>query len=182
MNPPHASLPTTCKTCHDNTGWSPSTYVHPWALSGTHATTPCVSCHTGTPPRYANTPTECGNCHAADFQKAVTMFPAHAMYPMTCADCHTTTVWTGASGGAHPEANFPIKTGSHSNAAIACADCHIATLGSPVKGQNTDCVNCHLGAHQRPSMDVTHASLKVPNYPGANAAFPNFCLSCHAKG
>jgi len=91
-------------------------------------------------------------------------------------------VWTGASGGAHPEANFPIKTGSHSNAAIACADCHIATLGSPVKGQNTDCVDCHIGAHQRPSMDVTHASLKVPNYPGPNAASPNFCLGCHAKG
>jgi hypothetical protein len=182
MNPSHASLPTTCNTCHDDASWFPSTYIHPWPLSGKHWTTPCVSCHTGTPPRYANTPTACAGCHAADFQRAVMMFPVHSGYPMTCDGCHSTTLWTGASGGTHPEARFPIKTGSHSNVAIACADCHIAALGSPVMGQNTDCVHCHIGAHQRPAMDAAHARLNVAGYPGPNAASPNFCFSCHPKG
>jgi hypothetical protein len=179
--PPHAGLPTMCGGCHNDLGWSPSTFAHPWPLTGKHTTTPCVSCHTGTPPRWAGTPTACAGCHAADFQRAVSMFPAHSMYPMTCADCHSTTVWTGASGGTHPEANFPIMTGSHSKG-VACADCHIASLGSPVKGANTDCIHCHLGAHQQPAIDTIHTMLNVANYPGPNASSPNFCLSCHPKG
>jgi hypothetical protein len=182
MNPPHAGLPTMCESCHNDMGWMPSTFVHPWTLDGKHATTPCVSCHTGTPARWAGTPTACAGCHGADFQTAVSMIPAHAMYPMTCANCHSTTAWTGASGGAHPEANFPITTGSHSNPGITCSDCHIASLGSPVKGANCDCIHCHLGAHQQPAIDTTHAMKNVANYPGPNASMPNFCLSCHPTG
>ena len=180
MAPPHAGLPTTCGTCHNDLGWSPSVFVHPWTLDGTHATTPCASCHTGSPPRYAGTPTACVGCHLADYQGST--FPGHDMFPQTCADCHGTTAWTPASGGVHPEANFPIATGSHFSTGIICTDCHISALGSPVKGQNTDCIDCHLGAHQEPTIDATHTLLKVPNYPGPNAASPNFCLSCHPTG
>src|SRR5260221_495578 len=68
MSPPHAGLPTTCDGCHNAKGWQPSTFVHPWTLDGKHAVTPCVSCHTGTPPRYPGTPTACVGCHLADFQ------------------------------------------------------------------------------------------------------------------
>jgi hypothetical protein len=180
MSPPHAGLPTTCNDCHNAMGWSPSTFVHPWTLDGKHSTTPCVSCHTGTPPRYAGTPTACVGCHLANFQAST--FPGHNMFPQTCADCHTTTAWTGASGGTHPEANFPITTGSHANAGIICTDCHISALGSPVAGKNTDCVHCHLGAHNTPTIDATHTMLNVAGYPGPNATSPNFCLSCHPKG
>jgi hypothetical protein len=179
-NPPHTGLPTTCNGCHNDLGWSPSTFVHPWTLDGTHATTPCVSCHTGSPPRYAGTPTACVGCHLANFQAST--FPGHSAFPQTCADCHSTTAWTPASGGVHPEANFPIATGSHANAGIICTDCHISALGSPVQGQNTDCIHCHLGAHEQPAIDTTHVQLKVANYPGPNASSPNFCLSCHPKG
>jgi hypothetical protein len=180
MTPPHAGLPTMCASCHNDLGWSPSTFVHPWTLDGKHATTPCVNCHTGTPPRYPGTPTACVGCHLADYRGST--FPGHNTFPQTCADCHSTTVWTGASGGAHPEANFPITTGSHSNAGIICTDCHVAALGSPAKGANTDCIHCHLGAHQRASMDTTHKTLNVANYPGPNAAAINFCLGCHPTG
>jgi Cytochrome c7 and related cytochrome c len=179
-NPPHVGLPTTCATCHTDVGWMPSTFAHPWPLDGKHTTAPCASCHTGSPPRYAGTPTACVDCHLANFQSST--FPGHNTFPQTCADCHSTTAWTGASASAHPEANFPIKTGSHSNPGIVCSDCHIAALGSPVAGKNTDCVHCHLGAHMQPSIDASHVALKVMNYPGPNAAQPNFCLSCHQKG
>jgi hypothetical protein len=179
-NPPHVGLPTTCATCHNDLGWMPSTFAHPWPLDGKHATTPCASCHTGTPPRYPGTPTACAGCHLADFQGST--FPGHNAFPQTCADCHSTTTWQGASAGAHPEANFPVTTGSHSNPGIVCSDCHIAALGSPVAGKNTDCVHCHLGAHMQPAIDARHVALKVMNYPGQNAAQPNFCLGCHPKG
>jgi hypothetical protein len=181
MNPPHAGLPTTCSGCHSDMGWQPSSFVHPWTLDGKHATTPCASCHTGTPPRYPGTPTACAGCHSADFQTAVGKVSGHSAFAQTCADCHSTTAWTGASGGAHPEANFPIMTGSHSKG-IACADCHIASRGSPVAGQNTDCIHCHLGAHNQPAIDTVHTNLNVAGYPGPNASSPNFCLPCHKKG
>ena len=181
MNPPHAGLPTTCDGCHNAKGWQPSTFVHPWTLDGKHAVTPCVSCHTGTPPRYPGTPTACVGCHLADFQTAAGKVTGHGMFAQTCLDCHSTTAWTGASGGAHPEANFPIMTGSHSKG-IACADCHIASRGSPVAGQNTDCIHCHLGAHNQPAIDTVHTNLNVAGYPGPNASSPNFCLPCHKKG
>jgi hypothetical protein len=181
MNPPHAGLPTMCSGCHTDMGWQPSSFVHPWTLDGKHATTPCASCHTGTPPRYPGTPTACAGCHSADFQTAVGKVSGHSAFAQTCADCHTTTAWTGAGGGTHPEANFPITTGSHSKG-IACADCHIASRGSPVGGQNTDCIHCHLGAHNQPAIDTVHTNLNVAGYPGPNASSPNFCLPCHKKG
>jgi len=179
-NPPHTGLSSACATCHNDSGWAPTSFVHPWPLDGTHLTTPCVSCHTGTPPRYPGTPVACVGCHLANFQSSP--FPGHNMFPQTCADCHSTSAWKPASAGVHPEANFPIKTGSHSNPGIVCADCHIAALGSPVGGQNTDCIHCHLGAHNQPAMDARHAALKVMGYPGPNVAQPNFCLPCHSKG
>ena len=177
--PVHAALPTTCNTCHTEAGWQPSTFSHPWKLDGKHTSTPCASCHTGSPPRWAGTPTTCGNCHQTDFQTAAAKVPGHNTYPQTCENCHTTSGWTGASGGTHPEASFPLTNTIH-GAGIVCTDCHIASLGSPVKGANTDCIHCHLGAHGRAAMD-SNPKHAIAGYPGASAP-PNFCLSCHATG
>ena len=179
-NPPHAGMPTTCNNCHTEAGWQASTFKHPWALDGTHATTPCASCHTGTPPRWAGTPTTCWDCHQADFQKASANVSGHSGYAHTCGDCHNTSKFTDATGGSHPEAAFPITTGIHS-LGITCSDCHIASLGSPVNGANTDCIHCHLGAHPRSTMDTDPKHVGLAGYPGANAP-PNFCLTCHPAG
>jgi Cytochrome c7 and related cytochrome c len=184
-NPPHAGFASTaCETCHTDVGWAPSTFVHPWPLDGMHATTACVGCHTGTPPRWAGTPTPCGACHAADYQRASGAITGHNSFPQTCQDCHTTSGWSPPMGGyAHPEALFPITTGSHSTAGTACIDCHDPTRGTPVKGANTVCNKCHLGTHQQPAIDTHAAHVALGSaYPGPNAASPNFCLGCHPKG
>ncbi|MGH7298272.1 MAG: hypothetical protein ACRELB_25255, partial [Polyangiaceae bacterium] len=114
----------------------------------------------------------CFDCHATAYDEVQT--PVHAgVYPTTCSDCHSTNGWSPAAGG-HPEAKFPITTGSHANAAIGCGDCHIASLGSDVGGQNTDCVHCHIGAHNTPAIDAVHAS--VSGYPGSTPTSPPSCL------
>lgn len=188
-NPAHASLfPTTCATCHNTQAWTPATVPpaqHPkFTLDGAHATTACAQCHPGSPPRYAGTPTTCSDCHAADFQRAAGLVQGHSTFPMACDSCHTTSAWnpTIMGMGTHPEAKFPITKGSHANVAIACTDCHIASRGSPVKGQNCDCIHCHLGAHNEPATDATHAAMSVPSYAPTPPTMPNGCLTCHAAG
>ncbi|HEY2517971.1 MAG TPA: hypothetical protein VGI39_44175 [Polyangiaceae bacterium] len=121
----------------------------------------------------------CYDCHSSAYQVVKT--PVHVgVYPTTCADCHTTTAWIPAVSG-HPEAQFPITTGSHANKGIGCADCHIASLGPSTGGQNTDCMHCHLGAHNTPGIDATHAG--IAGYPGTPAS-PHSCLNagCHPSG
>jgi hypothetical protein len=57
--------------------------------------------------------------------------------------------------------------------------CHNPDLGSPVDGENADCVGCHDGEHTRGKMDPKHD--EEPDYP-QGAAPPNFCLDCHPNG
>jgi hypothetical protein len=122
----------------------------------------------------------CYSCHTAAYMQVQT--PKHVgVYPTTCEVCHSTTAWFPAAGG-HPEAKFPILTGAHHNAAIGCTDCHIPSLGSDVLGQNTDCVHCHIGAHQTPAIDGAHTTVK--NYVPSSASMPHNCLTagCHPMG
>jgi hypothetical protein len=122
----------------------------------------------------------CYDCHSTAYQ--VVQTPKHmGVYPTTCSDCHSTTAWVPASGG-HPEAKFPITTGSHANKAIGCADCHIASRGSDANGDNCDCVHCHIGAHNTPAIDTVHTG--VAGYPGSMLTSPPSCLKsgCHPSG
>jgi hypothetical protein len=118
----------------------------------------------------------CASCHAEAYNDVQT--PVHVgVYPDTCGDCHDTQSWSHFTHG-----GFPIDTGSHSNPAIGCADCHIASLGgSDFGGQNTDCVDCHIGAHTTPAVDSAHTT--VNGYTPSSASDPNAaCLSCHPSG
>jgi hypothetical protein len=120
----------------------------------------------------------CVNCHSAAYDQAQN--PVHVgVYPNTCADCHNTSGWLPATAG-HPEALFPITTGSHANKAVGCDDCHVPSTGSYSKGQNTDCVHCHIGAHTTPSIDSTHTT--VSGYTASSASMPHSCLTCHPTG
>jgi hypothetical protein len=186
-NPVHANVfPKTCETCHTTQAWIPGTVpapLHPkFTLDGAHANTACAQCHPGSPARYAGTPTTCSTCHAGDFQRASAVIPGHDTFPMACDGCHTTSAWnpTLSGMGNHPESLFPITKGSHANAAIACTDCHIASRGAPTKGQNCDCIHCHLGGHDEPAIDSIHAS--VSGYKATTASAPNACLGCHSAG
>jgi hypothetical protein len=122
----------------------------------------------------------CFDCHSTAYN--VVQTPVHAgVYPKTCGDCHSTTAWVPTTRS-HPEAKFPITTGSHANKDIACSDCHIASRGSDTGGQNTDCVHCHLGAHNAPAIDAVHAA--VQGYLGSTPTSPPTCLNagCHPSG
>ena len=122
----------------------------------------------------------CYACHSTAYQ--VVQAPKHVgVYPTTCADCHSTTAWIPAAAG-HPEAKFPIKTGSHSNPAIGCADCHIASRGTSAGGFNCDCVHCHIGAHNTPAIDAVHSG--VTGYTGSMPTSPPTCIAagCHPSG
>jgi hypothetical protein len=179
-NPPHASTGkgTDCKRCHDDSGWK---FAHGWPLTGVHATAPCTGCHVGTPPVYAGTPKECQACHIADYNRSP--FPGHQTFSKVCSDCHKTTGWKPAQGGAHPEAKFPLAGGKHDG--FSCTDCHDPALGSPIMGKNANCIGCHTGQHRRTSMDAKHQGKSRNGVTYAAAAAvntQNFCLSCHPMG
>ena len=182
-NPPHVdTLPQTCADCHNTNAWTPATVsTHPWfSLDGAHVAAACGNCHVGMPPAFVGVPTACAGCHLLDYQASP--YPGHSTFPKTCLNCHNTTSWSNATAGVHPESLFPITTGPHS-VGVACADCHVASLGSPTKGANCDCVHCHLGAHNAPSIDSVpaHVALKASYTPSATGA-PNACLVCHPAG
>ncbi len=82
-------------------------------------------------------------------------------FPPTCADCHTTTAWAGATFD-HTTTLFPL-TGAH--IAVACSACH----GDGVyKGKPTTCVSCH---------QTDYNATTDPNHPPRR--FPTTCESCH---
>jgi hypothetical protein len=182
-NPSHKSpqaFPTDCKRCHNDAGWKPF-YHGGWPLTGVHAAAQCVGCHTGNPPKYLGTPRECVGCHLADYNRSP--FPGHQTFSQICSDCHKTTGWKPAQGGAHPEAKFPITSGTH--AGLLCTDCHNPARGSPIGGVNTDCTGCHLGVHGLTSMDAKHQGRSRGGMTyGSQRALntPNFCLKCHPMG
>ena len=177
LNPPHEGFPDTCGTCHSNDAWMPAAFMHTWPLNGAHEGLACGACHIGEPPVYEGTPTLCVGCHQDDYDRST--FPGHENFPTTCENCHTTTGWIPATGGTHPENDFPIENGAHFEYREDCVSCHNPDLGSPIDGENTDCVGCHDGEHTRAEMDPKHD--EVLGYPQGPAP-PNFCLDCHADG
>ena len=119
---------------------------------------------------------DCASCHQGDYLAARN--PVHAgRMPETCADCHTIDAWRPAVDLGHPEADFPVARGAHSD--ILCIDCHDPGRGAETAGDNADCTGCHSGAHQQGSMASVHGG--VPDYR-FEAATPNFCLRCHPDG
>jgi hypothetical protein len=173
----HPAFPTSCEGCHTSDKWVPALFDHDWPLEGAHAQAMCSSCHLGDPPVYAGTLDACVDCHQAEYDSSP--FPDHEVFPTTCQDCHTTAGWKPATGGNHPENEFPITNGAHSDYRNDCASCHNPALGSRAGGEDTDCVGCHDGDHTRAKMDPKHS--EEQDYP-SGAAPPNFCLDCHADG
>lgn len=170
--PGHGTFSLECGDCHGDTSWQPATLPDHdtfFPLEGAHATATCASCHTrGYEPGV--TPTTCAGCHQTDYDTSP--YPGHQDFSTTCTDCHTTKAWKPASGGAHPEQDFPIASGPHK--VVECMECHDSALG-PNGKNNTDCVQCH----KRSKWDEKHH--EVHDYPSGPAPV-NFCLDCHARG
>jgi len=139
----HDSLPNDCSICHSASDWTELTFSHDAAgfpLEGIHLTTPCEGCHTD---GYLNTPSECVDCHLAQYEQ--TTQPPHSelgFLPENCDLCHTALGWTPASF-------------DHENIATGCTDCHstdgawdplpaIDHDSSPKLGPDMqDCIVCH---------------------------------------
>ncbi len=161
-DPAHAAagFPTTCELCHQPTRWEDATFAHTtYPLVGVHAAQPCEACHSGGV--YAGLPSDCVDCHRADYDQ--TREPDHqaAGFPTTCDTCHQPSDpdWYQADF-AHTA--WPL-VGSH--AAQPCAACHSSGVYA---GLPSECVDCHRADYDQTS-DPAHAA----------AGFPTTCELCH---
>ncbi len=85
-------------------------------LTGAHISVPCATCHVNNV--FAGLSTACISCHLKDWQGTTNPNHAAAAFPQTCAICHTTTNWPGATFDHNTQTKFPL-TGAHVN--VACS-------------------------------------------------------------
>ncbi|HET6142789.1 MAG TPA: hypothetical protein VFE02_04725 [Candidatus Acidoferrales bacterium] len=168
-----AGFPTDCSICHSTTNWTTSTFNHStttFPLTGAHTTVACALCHVNS--NYSGTlPTDCYSCHTKDYQSTTTLggsVPNHvtAGYPTTCASCHTTTSWLGATFD-HSTTGFPL-TGTHIT--TACNLCHTTSATPP-----TDCYSCHTAQWQ----STATLGGSVPDHTGNGFPAASTCSTCH---
>lgn len=138
-DPHKGNLGESCASCHAETRWSAARFDHAttdFALDGLHADVPCGGCHRNE--RYADSPTECVDCHRVD--------DAHAGRNGTaCGDCHSPAGWTDSRFDHFQATGFALDDG---HGGLTCGACH----GDARFERNPDpkCYACH-----RP--DDTHA-------------------------
>ena len=170
--PPHQTngIGTNCASCHTTTQWPGGTFDHtttPFPLTGTHATTPCMQCHSDGV--YKGKPTTCVSCHQADYNATTNPNHTAAHFPTTCASCHNTTQWPGATFN-HDGQFFPIYSGNHKGQWASCATCHT----NPADYLVFTCLSCH--EHSQIIMDPKHSQVNGYQYNSTK------CYSCHPRG
>jgi hypothetical protein len=167
---PHTGFPTTCELCHDTIKWTDATFNHnntPFPLTGSHMVPPraCVDCHVNG--NYTTLPTACIGCHQTDYNN--TTNPGHAaqpqFFPVTCADCHSTTSWLNATFNHTQYTKFSIN---HGNANGVCATCHTNSNDYSI----FQCTNCHA----KSQTDSNHQGVQGYVYNSVN------CYQCHSSG
>lgn len=184
-DPHRGQLGRSCQGCHTTAAWKnilPFDHARTgFALSGTHRTTRCMSCHVGQ--RWKGLATTCIACHAKD--------DAHKGARGTnCASCHTTTTWAAATFD-HASTGYPLVGG---HAATACAGCHgpgnankhpsrtcnaCHAKDDTHKGANgTDCANCH---NPRSWKQIAFDHDSVTSFPLKGAHRTAVCAACHKQ-
>lgn len=163
--PPHASsgfAASACATCHNTTGWAGNAFDHSttsFPLTGAHRSTTCLSCHSDGV--YNGKSVACITCHQADYDRAQPPHPASGFAASSCASCHTTTSFVGATFD-HNATSFAL-TGAHRT--TTCQSCHSDGV---YNGKSGACITCH-------QTDYTAA---VPTH--SPTGFPSSaCASCH---
>jgi hypothetical protein len=143
-----SGYPTTCASCHTTTSWLGAVFNHAttgFPLTGAHITTACTLCHIST----AKPPIDCYSCHTAAWQSTATLggaVPNHlaadasaiGIVTTSCASCHTTTNWLGAT---FTHSFFPLTHGGNAANGI-CANCHTSPSTTYTAFQ---CTGCHGG-------------------------------------
>jgi hypothetical protein len=190
-----------CQDCHQVSAWTrlkPFNHLSEtsFALSGSHATTTCMSCHRGE--RWQGIGTACVDCHRADDSHRGTR-------GTNCGSCHRTSNWTSVTFD-HDSTGFPLAGG---HAAATCASCHGANNANRQPARNcnachatddvhegangTECQDCHTvrswaqvrfdhdamtefplrGAHRRTTCEGCHRE------PPRQTKPPGTCIGCH---
>lgn len=163
---PHGDLKEECSTCHSAEGWKParidSKFDHArfgFALTGAHASSSCMSCHSSLDFKAART--QCQSCHND---------PHRGEMGADCARCHGSRSFIdrGPMVRAHQLTRFPL-TGSH--AALECETCHKPAAQGQLQFVNTkaECQSCHLSDYQ---------ATTVPAH--ASGGYPLECQQCHS--
>jgi hypothetical protein len=165
-NPNHASagFPQQCDVCHNTTAWMPATFNHnntSFPLTGAHTAVPCANCHVNN--NYTTVPTDCYSCHKADYSGANNPNHVSAGFPTTCAVCHSTTNWLGATF------NHTWFNTNHGNANGVCATCHTNSNDYSV----FQCTGCHGGGNPN---NFHHPNVGGYVYNSVN------CYQCHRSG
>lgn len=170
------STASACASCHPITRWADGKFDHSttgWPLTGAHANpakAPCSACHINNNYTLTAANTDCYGCHAAAWQSTATLggtVPNHIAtgYPTTCAACHNTTSWLGATFN---HTFFPIP--HHGS---VCNDCHLV----PTNYATFSCINCHTSPfHSKAQTDPQHQGV------GGYVYGPTTCYSCHKGG
>ena len=169
-----AGYPTTCASCHTTTSWLGAVFNHAttgFPLTGAHVNTACALCHTSA----AVPPKDCYSCHTAAWQSTSTLggqVPNHlasdastiGIVPASCATCHTTTNWLGATF-THNFFNI-----NHGNSGGICANCHTSPTTTYTAFQCTGCHGNNVSANF--------------NHPGVGGYVYNSvnCYACHKGG
>jgi hypothetical protein len=165
------STASACTTCHPITKWADGKFDHSatgWPLTGFHLTsTTCAQCHINGNYNLTTANTDCYGCHVAAWQSTATLggaVPNHiaANYPTTCASCHNTTSWLGATFN-HTFFNIP----HHGS---VCSDCHLVSTNYAT----FSCINCHTNPfHTQAQTDPRHSGV------GGYVYGPTTCYNCH---
>jgi hypothetical protein len=174
---------TACATCHKPTKWNEVTFDHnttSFALSGTHKTTACLSCHVNG--RFKGTPRDCYSCHASRDKHS-------GQFGTACESCHKPTRWNEVTFN-HGNTSFPLQ-GRHAN--VNCSACH---TNGVYKGTPRDCYACHAGKDKHGGQFGTNCgSCHQPSgwgnvsFDHGQTGFPlngahagTACGNCHGNG
>lgn len=123
-----------CGDCHDVQEWDRIRFDHDrdtsFALTGTHRTASCASCHTGGLYEQ-DLPEDCLGCHEADDVHRGRNGPE-------CQDCHDTKTWSTIAFDHDRDTTYPLVA-LHQD--VACESCHPGNLHEEEVG--TACIDCH---------------------------------------
>lgn len=132
---------------------------------------------------------ECVSCHLSDYE--ATTNPIHeGLFPTTCADCHSTSGWVPALGGAGADTFDPARDlivdtlqPRYSGTSIASLTPESQTLHMPMMHTssaidpraNESCTNCHSDTGAI-FPGVFHSSIDSGGF-----AQPTECTDCHQE-
>lgn len=161
-----SGFPTACVSCHNVNSWGDATFDHAstsFPLIGAHTSLACSRCHSPSNNLAAlpSGPSDCVACHQADYDRQ----HGGSGIPTTCAACHTSSSWEGASADHVALSGGFALTGAHARA--SCTACHVVpdyTLKFATPSSQDDCVVCHLSEY---------------NSEHSRSNTPTTCADCH---